>query len=148
MELKNINFRLFSSYLFFVNVYINYINQYYLHTFLFSNLLISSVILHWIQFDYVHLTNEIKMIKYIDQFNISLVVMNGLYIYFSKLFSGNNNFILSSLVVYFLFICGYLWIYGSYTKQYCFDNNPVKAQIYHSIMHLSSIFGHLILILM
>lgn len=148
MEYKDINFRLFSSFLFFINVYVNYINQHYLHSFLFSNLLISSVILHWVQFDYIHLIKEIRMIKYVNKFNVFLVVINGLYIFISKLLSDKKNFILPSLVVHFLIICGYLWIYGSYKNKYCFDNNPVKAQIYHSIMHLSGILGHLILVLM
>ena len=45
------NYKLISSYLFFINVYVCYINEYYIYTILFINLLISSIIYHWLEYD-------------------------------------------------------------------------------------------------
>lgn len=141
-----INYRLISSYLFFSNIFYFYYKKYYLYSILFANLLISSVILHWIEFDFNYMTNEIKFVKDIDKINVSLVILYGTYIYFRKIFTKKNNFILSALVVYFLILCAFLWNYGYLKNRYCFDKNKIKSGQYHSLMHISGILGHLLIV--
>ena len=144
----DINYRLISSYLFYINVCFSYYNKYYIYTILFSNLLISSVILHWLQYDLNYMNDEIIMVKKIDKFNIFLIILYGTYIYFKKLFCKKNNFILLATVIYSVIICGFLWNYGYYKNKYCFDKSEIIASRYHSILHFFSILGHFIIILL
>ena len=51
-----------------------------------SNLLISSVILHWLQYDFNHLEEEIQLIKKIDSINVNLIIIYGFYLFLYKNF--------------------------------------------------------------
>ena len=75
------NTRLLSSYLFFINIYISFYKEDYIYTFLFSNLLISSAILIWLQYDLIHLTEEIQIVKKIDEYIIYSIAIYGFYLF-------------------------------------------------------------------
>ena len=144
--MDNINYRLISSSLFLTNIYYCYYKNYYIYALLFGNLLISSVILHWVYFDFNYMKYEIDILKKIDQINVLLIILYGAYVYFKKLFTKKNNFILSSLVIYFVCLCIFLWNYGYEKKRYCFDKDQTTAAIYHSFMHICSVLGHLLIV--
>lgn len=146
--MNEINYRLISSFIFFTNIFYCYNKKNFLYSFLFSNLLISSVILHWIEFDLLYLEYEINLIKKIDKFNITLIIIYGCYIYFKKLLTKKNNFIISALVIYFLILCIFLWNYGFMKNKYCFDVDKNRASKYHSLMHISGCLGHLLIVFM
>ena len=143
-----INYRLISSYIFVINIYYSFYKKYYIYTLLFSNLLISSVILHWLYFDFNYMENEIIFIRNIDKFNVSLVILYGLYLYIKKIFTKKNNFIIASLILYFFILCYFLWIYGFNNNKYCFDENKIYAARYHSLLHLFGSLGHLLIIIL
>ena len=146
--MDEINYRLITSFLFFTNIFYCYYNKYFIYSFLFCNLLISSVVLHWMQFDLLYLEYEINLMKKIDKFNILLIILYGSYVYFRKLLTKKNNFIISALVVYFLIICIFLWNYGFIKKKYCFDIDKNKSCKYHSLLHISGCLGHLLIVFM
>lgn len=146
--MNEINYRLISSFIFFTNIFYCYYKKYFIYSFLFSNLLISSVILHWIEFDLLYLEYETNLIKKIDKFNIILIIAYGCYIYFKKLLTKKNNFIISALVIYFLILCIFLWNYGFMKNKYCFDVDKNRASKYHSLMHISGCLGHLLIVFM
>ena len=146
--MNEINYRLISSFIFFTNIFYCYYKKYFIYSFLFSNLLISSIILHWIQFDLLYLEYEINLMKKIDRFNIILIIAYGCYIYFKKLLTKKNNFIISALVIYFLILCIFLWNYGFMKNKYCFDVDKNRASKYHSLMHISGCLGHLLIVFM
>lgn len=144
--MENINYRLISSSFFIINIYYCYYKKYYIYCLLFSNLLISSIVLHWVYFDFNYMEYEIKILRQIDKFNVLLIILFGSYIYFKKLITKKNNFILSSLVIYFVCICYFLWNYGYDKKKYCFDKNIINAAKYHSLMYFIGSIGHLIIV--
>lgn len=146
--MNNINYRLISSSLFLTNIYYSYYKNYFIYTILFSNLLISSVILHWVYFDFNYMKYEIDILKKIDQFNILLIILYGSYIYLKKIFTKKNNFIIASLILYFFILCYFLWIYGFNNNKYCFDENKIYAARYHSLLHLFGSLGHLLIIIL
>ena len=141
-----VNYRLISSYIFLLNIYYSFYKKYYIYTILFSNLLVSSVILHWLYFDFNYMEKEIIFIRNIDKFNVYLVILYGFYIYLKKIIIKKNNFIIRSLILYFFILCYFLWIYGYNNNKYCFDENEIYAARYHSLMHLFASIGHLLII--
>ena len=97
--MNEINYRLITSFIFFTNIFYCYYNKYFIYSFLFSNLLISSVILHWIQFDLLYLEYEINLMKKIDKFNILIIILYGSYVYFKKLLTKKNSFNVSAILI-------------------------------------------------
>ena len=141
------NTRLISSYLFFINIYISFYKKNYIYTFLFSNLLISSVILHWLQYDFNHLEEEIQLVKKIDSINVNLIIIYGFYLFLYKNFKQKNNIFINGIIIYLFLFCAYLYYYGYYKKKYFFDSDDNKAKLYHSLVHLMGIIGHILIVI-
>jgi len=141
------NTRLISSYLFFINIYISFYKKNYIYTFLFSNLLISSVILQWLQHDLNHLTEEIQLVKKIDSIHVNLVIIYGFYLFLYKNFKQKNNIFYNGIIIYLFLFSAYLYYYGYYKKKYFFDSNDNKATLYHSFVYLMGIIGHILILL-
>ena len=141
------NTRLISSYLFFINIYISFYKKNYIYTFLFSNLLISSVILQWLQHDLNHLTEEIQLVKKIDSIHVNLVIIYGFYLFLYKNFKQKNNIFYNGIIIYLFLFSAYLYYYGYNKKRYFFDSDYNKATLYHSIIHLMSIIAHILILI-
>jgi hypothetical protein len=141
------NTRLISSYLFFINIYVSFYKKDYIYTFLFSNLLISSAILIWLQYDLIHLTEEIQIVKKIDEYIIYIIVVYGFYLFLYKNFKQKNNIFINGIIIYLFLFCAYLYYYGYYKNKYFFDSDDNKAKLYHSLVHLMSIIGHILILL-
>ena len=139
--------KLISSYLFFINIYLSFHKKNYIYTFLFSILLISSVILNWLIHDLNHLEEEIELIKKIDSINVNLIFIYGFYLFLYKNFKQKNNIFYNGIIIYLFLFYAYLYYYGYYKKKYFFDLNDNNAKMYHSLVHLMSIITHILILL-
>lgn len=100
-----------------------------------------------------------------DRASAYLVVLFGAYLLLHKItcFSDNNNnnknnkkykkfnicYFLTIIVIIISFMTTiYLYHYGYQISKYCFDNNKETAHFYHMILHLLSIIGHLLIVLL
>ena len=135
----------YSSFIFLVNVFIAAHYKYYIYSWLFSALFITSIIYHC---DYNNMT-----IKFIDKIAISLIVLSGGYLFLSKLAEKNDRKILPKIGLS-LFILGtffstiYLYCYGYFTKQFCFCDDFDIACLWHCLLHCCGSFGHICIVLL
>ena len=114
------NYKLISSYLFFINVYVCYLNECYIYTILFINLLISSIIYHWLEYDLYDNIENINIMKKIDKINVNLIIIYGLIVFLYKNFKNKKNIFYNGLIIYLFLFCIYLWYYGFYKKKILF----------------------------
>ena len=98
-----------------------------------------------------------------DRASAYLVVLYGAYLLLHKItcFSDNNNnnnkkykkfsicdFLTIIVIIISFMTTIYLYHYGYQISKYCFDDNKETAHFYHMILHLLSIIGHLLIILL
>uniref|UniRef100_A0A6C0EEH8 Uncharacterized protein n=1 Tax=viral metagenome TaxID=1070528 RepID=A0A6C0EEH8_9ZZZZ len=63
--------------------------------------------------------------------------------------SLNSRIIILQILVFLTFLMTiYLYYYGYYNNQYCFDKDINTANLYHSFLHFISFYGHNIIIIM
>ena len=102
--------------------------------------------------------NKDYLLSY-DKASAYLVVLYGAYLLLQKIscFSDNTNkkykwnscSIITILIIIISFLTTiYLYHYGYQISKYCFDDNTETANYYHMILHLLSIIGHLLIILL
>ena len=111
--------------------------KYYMYSFLFFILTISSLIYHSTYTIYT---------KIFDQFSVLLIIIYVAYILYNK--TNNDNYFKSSIVIISFLLCVFLYIYGYFTKYYCFCDEKSIADKYHFILHILSSIGHHIIILL
>ena len=129
--IQKINILLFSSLFFITNILTAYYKKYYLYSFLFCILTLTSLIYH---------SNNNIYTNIIDKIAIISIVLYGAFTLYNKM---NFNKCLNCLIILISFLtCIYLFYYGFITKQYCFNNNKCIANNYHSILHIISSIGH------
>ena len=142
----------YSSFIFIVNIVIGIYCKYYLYSFLFLILLITSLIHHSNYTDFTYV---------IDKTLCLYIVFYGTLLFYQKsiehftLINNNNSTILfyvkSSLfifiVVSFLLVL-YLYYYGYYTKKYVFDSDILNGLRTHSFIHYISSFAHSLIMLL
>lgn len=122
-----------SSTFFLTNAVVNYFREFYIYSFLFFMLSITSIYHHW---------NNTDTSKIIDKLFVFLVVLYGAYI-----FVQNEQHIFSRIIVILLFMSTlFLYYYGYTQNKYCFDPDLHISQNYHSAMHLFSSLGHHIIV--
>ena len=135
-----INF--YSSFLLLIPTILAFYKKYYVYGILLLILLITSLSIHSYKNRYTFL---------LDQIAIIFIVIYGAYLYYMKCISKSSNtrnIILQGLILLTFFITVYLYYYGYYTKQYCFDENKTVANLYHSLLHFISSYGFNIIIIM
>ena len=120
-----------SSLFFITNMLTAYINEYYVYSFLFFIITITSVIVHY---------NDNFYTNIIDKAAVLSIVLYGGYMLYNKI-NTNKLLNLSVIIITFL-ICIYLYVYGFIIKDYCFCNEKCVSQKYHFIMHVISSIGH------
>ncbi len=126
-----------SSLFFITNAITAFIMRYYLYSFLFIFLTITSITVHC---NYSVYTNII------DKIAILSIVLYGGYVFYNKVTTMNVNkyykllYILIVIVTFFL--CIFLYTYGFIYKQYCFNESKVIGDRYHAILHALSAIGH------
>jgi hypothetical protein len=124
---------LFLSSLYFItNIATAFYKKYYIHSFLFFILTITSLIVHFTEFNIY--TNII------DKLAVLSVVIYGGYILYNKI---NVNKYINIFILFICFIlCIFFYIYGYFQKIYCFDPDKYISENYHSIMHILASIGH------
>ena len=125
---------LYSSFIFLTNVLIAYRYEYYLYSYLFIGLFVTSVIFHSY---YTLFTNLI------DKVSLIAVVLYGGYMCIYKKLSLIKSILIVSTFVSVI----YLYTYGYYTNSLCFHEDQLTGRLYHSFMHLISSLGHHIIML-
>ena len=131
-----------SSFLFLITAVLALYNKYYVYGILLIFLLFTSIIFHTWSTNYTLI---------IDKVSIFAVIIYGAYLFYKKSMEIPSNtriIILQILVLLTFFMTIYLYYYGYYTNQYCFDKDTNIANLYHSLLHFISIYGHNIIIIM
>jgi len=131
-----------SSFLFLITSLLAFYKKYYVYGVLFLCLLITSIIFHTWTTSYTLL---------LDKISILAVILYGVYLFYTKSTKNPSNariIILQFLVLLTFFITLYLYYYGYYTNQCCFDKNTNISNLYHSLLHFLSFYGHNIIIIM
>jgi hypothetical protein len=80
----------------------------------------------------------------LDQCAMCGVVFYGGYLFQANI--SNYSFVTLSLIISTFLLTLYLFIYGYFTKSYCFDEDEYIGEQYHALLHFISSFGHHLII--
>ena len=125
-----------SSFIYLTNCILAYAYDYNVYALIFFCLFVTSTLFH---------SNNTNYIAYIlDKISIFMVVCYGGYVLYSEyneeLMIKNYMIMLTFLLTIYLYYYG--WMYG----KYCYDQDEDVANKYHSLMHVISSIGHLLII--
>jgi hypothetical protein len=137
-----LNSRFYSSFIFLTNAILGFWYEYYTYSILFLILTVTSLIVHY---------NDNIYTNIIDKISVLLIVLYGGYLIYNKSITYNHNFyhyIFIFLILLTFLITIYLYAYGYCYNKYCFYEDSNISDIYHSIMHIISSFGHHLIILL
>jgi hypothetical protein len=126
---------LLSSLFFITNMITAFFNQYYLYSFLFFILTITSFLVHYNNNIYTNIIDKIAILS---------IILYGSYVLYNKI--NINKWINYSIIIITFMVCIYLYIYGFIVNDYCFNNEKNIAENYHFIMHIISSIGHHLII--
>lgn len=124
------NVLIITSLLFATNTIHAFIAEKYLYAGFFAFLTLTSLVHHFCYTIYTNL---------IDKIAIALVVCYGGYLMWQK--RDGSKFKLSICILTFL-LCVLFYIYGYFTKTFCFTDCQDTCTIWHSLLHASGSFGH------
>lgn len=120
----------YSSFVFLTNVATTLYNQYFLYSFLFFMLSITSLVNHYDPTPYT---------TRVDQVFVAAIVLYGGWVFYNKMPAAPLQF--AAVVAAFL-LTAYLYTYGFCTQQYCFHSDKTVGDQYHCLLHLVASFGH------
>jgi hypothetical protein len=125
----------FSSFFFLTNAIVAYIYEYYFYAMSFLSLTITSIIVH---------TNYNIYTNIIDKIAIFSIFSYGLFLFVVKVYTNDTFYEhIMSVIIFLTFAATvYLYIYGYYTKSYCFCEDVNVGNLYHSLQHFISSIGH------
>lgn len=87
-----------------------------------------------------------------DKFSIMAVVIYGGYVFLQKCllneFTNLHQYILAILIVMSFLATIFLYVYGFYYNKYCFTDDKNLANMFHSLLHLISSFGHHMIVIL
>ena len=131
----------YSSFVFLSNIIIAYHFKYYIFSFLFLLLLITSLIFYSYTNIYTNLLDKIPILL------LFVCLLNMLY---NKCKKINNNFkiCLSMLIVFSFLVTNYLFYYGYLAKEYCYHKDKKVADLWHSLVHVNTSIGFNLLFLL
>lgn len=140
-EIKQNNILIYSSFIFITNILHFFYKKYYIYSLLFFILYITSIIYH---------SDNNFLSNILDKVAICGVVSYGLYMLNDKAdFNTSTQSILISFTIGFTFLSViYLFIYGRYINNYCFNPDTCISNYFHCLIHLISSFGHHLIILL
>ena len=103
-------------------------------------LTMTSVIVH---------TNDNMYTNIIGKFSVFCVVVYGGNMLWNKyLISNEFEYFMPAFIVFAFAFCIFVYIYGYLQQNYCFHSQKCIADVYHSMLHLISSFGHHLIILL
>lgn len=125
----------FSSFVFLTNVFVNYYLEEYIYAILFFLLFLTSINVH---------TNNSTFNNLIDKISIFCVVLYGAYYYYNKTLNSER----ASIVPIVCFLATiYLYTYGFFVDEFCFNKDIKIANYYHAMLHIASSIGHHFIVL-
>lgn len=126
-----------SSLIFLTNVVMCVYRTEYLYAYLFVTLVLTSFIFH---------SKPNLVTNIIDKIAIIGVILYGGYIYWIRVYEGDNIWpcILPPLCFLAVF---WLFLYGRVVKRYCYDCDETVATYYHGLLHVISSLGHHLILL-
>jgi len=129
----------YSSHLFLLNVII-FLYYDYLYSLVFLFLFISSILYH---------TSPNVPTRLFDKLCIALVVIYGGSMFFGKMFLletfDTASLVLSGSIFITFLSTVYLYFYGYIFQQYCFHPDLEYANKWHSLLHILSCIGHILI---
>lgn len=128
---SELNFCVYSSFIFLTNVVVFLFLGYTFYAFLFLCLWLTSVLHH---------SNPSTTTYMLDKLSIGGVVLYGGYLFLTKWDSISTKMALIIIVTFLSTI--YLYYYGYTNQSYCFDKNQERGMLFHSGMHVISSIGH------
>ena len=149
-----------SSFIFIINIILGIYCNYYLYSFLFFILLITSLIHHSNYTDFTYILDK-TLCFYIVLYGTLLFYQKGIE-HFQSIKINNNTRTYNNIVINFLFnfktilfvsiiilflTVIYLYYYGYYYKKYVFDSDITTSFKYHSFIHYISAFAHSLIML-
>ena len=135
--IKRKNILFYSSFIFITNICTAFYNEYYLYSFFFFMLTITSLLYHY--------PSNNMIINILDRgFVLSIVVYGGILVYY-KNGSENYFYYTSFIIAAFLFVI-YTYIVGYLKNKYCFHPQICTADKYHCVIHIASCIAHHIII--
>lgn len=149
-----------SSFIFIINIILGIYCNYYLYSFLFFILLITSLIHHSNYTDFTYILNK-TLCFYIVLYGTLLFYQKGRE-HFQSIKINNNTHTYNNIVINFLFnfktilfvsiiilflTVIYLYYYGYYYKKYVFDSDITTSFKSHSFIHYISAFAHSLIML-
>jgi hypothetical protein len=126
---KNPSLLFWSSLVLGTNVWTAFLTRQYIYSLLFTSLVFCSLLVH---------TYNTLSINRLDKLFIFSIVIYGAW-KLSKKWSSAKSWQLAVCILTFL-CCVWFYVYGFFTKSYCFD--PLYGKLYHALMHLVSSIGH------
>lgn len=136
----NINSCFYSSFFFVINIFVAHYYKYDFYSNIFAVLFTTSVIHH---------SNNNIYTNIVDKVAIYVVVFYGGWLLFNKITNREKmeytsyNLVLICLIVLSFLSTIYLYIYGYLTRTYCFYEDKMIANSYHSFLHFISCLGHI-----
>ena len=128
---SELNFCVYSSFIFLTNVVVFLFLGYTFYAFLFLCLWLTSLLYH---------SNPSTTNYILDKLSIGGVVLYGGYLFLTKWDSISTKMALIIIVTFLSTI--YLYYYGYTNQSYCFDKNQERGMLFHSGMHVISSIGH------
>ena len=128
------NILIVSSLLFITNAVSALYKKYYVYSFLFGYLTLSSLLFH---------TSNTIYTNIIDKCCITAIVVYGGYMLYNKTTKNQINLFL--IVLSFLG-CIFFFFYGYYVNEYCYHPDKYVGDTFHCMLHLISSFGHHLII--
>jgi glycerol uptake facilitator-like aquaporin len=120
-----------SSFIFITNVLSTFYKKYYIYSFLFFCLTLTSILVHY--------SNDIYA-KIVDKFFILTIVLYGGYLVCKKTTRDNQNKVFLITITFLL--CVFLFYYGYLVNDYCFNPDKHIGEKYHFMLHIISSIGH------
>jgi len=143
-EIKCTHFNccLYSSFIFIINSLVAYYYEYYIYSLIFFGLFITSIIYHSTYNIYTNLLDKISIIS---------VISYGGWLFYNKIMNkvfSYKDYILCIVIITTFFATMYLFYYGYYFNKYCFSDDYITANYYHSLLHVISSLGHILIVLL
>ena len=145
-----------SSFIFIINIILGIYCNYYLYSFLFFILLITSLIHHSNYTDFTYILDK-TLCFYIVLYGTLLFYQKGREHFILKNNNNNNTLttkilfnckiILFLIVVISFLTVIYLYYYGYYNKKYVFNKDLTIGRWWHSFIHYISAFAHSLIML-
>ncbi len=131
-----------SPLIFLINIFIGIYSNYFLYSLLFFFLIITSLIYHTYNTDFTYI---------IDKVSILYVVLYGSLLFFQKIYCIDTTIInlLSIIIIVSTFLSVfYLYYYGYYIKEYCFNDDINISYQYQSMIHYITFVSHSLIMLL